>query len=100
MHEDCEDLIKQAWDSGRANSSLLDLVKQKVATCATDLNAWGSSKTHPQSEEIKRLQRQIEQLNEAELTEESKAEFLVASKNLDALLLKQEIYWAQRSRIS
>ena len=71
-----------------------------MAACATDLNAWGSSKTHPQFEEIKRLQRQIEQLNEAELTEESKVEFLVASKNLDALLLKQEIYWAQRSRIS
>ena len=71
-----------------------------MAACAMDLNAWGSSKSHPQSEEIKRLQRQIEQLNEAELTEESKAEFLVASKNLDALLLKQEIYWAQRSRIS
>ena len=35
-----------------------------------------------------------------ELTEESKVEFLVASKNLDALLIKQEIYWAQRPRIS
>ena len=35
-----------------------------------------------------------------ELTEESKAKFLVASKNLDALLLKQELYWAQRSIIS
>ena len=34
-----------------------------------------------------------------ELTEDSKAKFLVASKNLDTLLLKEEIYWAQRSRI-
>ena len=100
LHEDCEDVIKQAWESGGSGSSLLDLVKQKVAACASDLHAWGAPKTHPQAEEIKRLQRQIQQINEAEITEESKAEFLVASKNLDALLLKQEIYSAQRSRIS
>lgn len=33
-------------------------------------------------------------------TEENKAEFLVVNKELDDLLLKQEIFWAQRSRIS
>jgi len=38
-------------------------------------------------------------LNSADLTEESKAKFLVVSRNLDALLRKQEIYWTQRSRI-
>ena len=31
---------------------------------------------------------------------DSKAEFLEVSKELDDLLLKQEIFWAQRSRIS
>ena len=30
----------------------------------------------------------------------NKAEFLAASKTLDELLLKQEVYWAQRSRVS
>ena len=39
-------------------------------------------------------------LNAKEITEESKAEFLEVSKTLDDLLMKQEIYWAQRSRIS
>ena len=31
---------------------------------------------------------------------ENKAKILAASRTLDDLLLKQEIYWAQRSRIS
>lgn len=35
-----------------------------------------------------------------EITDDSKAEFLVISKELDELLMKQEIYWAQRSRVS
>ena len=35
-----------------------------------------------------------------DLTEDSRAEFLIASRSLDTLLLKQEIYWAQRARLS
>ena len=91
---DCEDVVKATWQRGGAESSGLGLVKQKVVACAMDLQAWGSSKTQLEAEEIKKLQKKIEQLNSADLTEESRAEFLMASKNLDALLHKQEIYWA------
>ena len=35
-----------------------------------------------------------------DLIEDSRAEFLMACRSLDALLLKQEIYWAQRARLS
>ena len=61
---------------------------------------WGSSKTKPETEEIKRLQKKLELLNASEMTEESKNEFLLRSKQLDDLLLKQEIFWCQRSRVS
>ena len=46
------------------------------------------------------LTKKIEKMNEEELMEESREEVLVASKKLDDLLLKQEIFWAQRSRVS
>ncbi|XP_075644932.1 uncharacterized protein LOC142615901 [Castanea sativa] len=36
----------------------------------------------------------------AKQTEENRTEFLAASKKLDDMLFKQEIYWAQRSRIA
>ena len=62
--------------------------------------AWGVSKTHPDAEEIKRLQKKIEALTIGELNEENKAEFTEVSKRLDDLLTKQEIYWHQRSRVS
>ena len=62
-----------------------------------ELLAWVSSKTHPDAEAIKKLQKQVEELSMAEQTEENRTEFLAASKKLDDILLKQEIYWAQRS---
>ena len=62
----------------------------------------GFSKTHPDTEEIKKLQKQVERLNvnANAPTEESKAEFLEVSRKLDDLLAKQEIYWHQSSRVS
>ena len=45
LFNDYEDVIKAAWEKGGAEPSGLGLVKQKVAACAMDLQAWGSSKT-------------------------------------------------------
>ena len=42
---------------------------------------------------LKGLKKKLDVMNECELTEESKIEFLCVSKQLDDLLLKQEIFW-------
>ena len=68
--------------------------------CGVGLHAWGLIRTHPDVEKIKRLQAKVEALGKGELIEDSKIVLLAASKELDDLLLKQEIYWVQRSRIS
>ena len=57
------------------------------------MNACGSSKTQAWTEEFKNLQKRVEQLLYGDQTKEAKAEFLEASKKLDGLLLKQEIYF-------
>ena len=62
--------------------------------------AWGSTKTQLEVEEIKKLQKKIEDLSMKDATNGNSASMLEASKKLDDLLLKQEIYWAQWSRIS
>ena len=72
----------------------------KIKGCGADLLAWGSAKTTPAMDKIKLLTKKIERMNEEELTEESREEVLEASKKLDDFLLKQEIFWAQRSRVS
>lgn len=74
--------------------------KEKIGYCGVKLLAWGSYRTHPNAKEIERLQKHVEELSVGVTIEESKTEFLDASKTFDDLLLKQEIYWAQRSRVN
>ena len=63
-------------------------IKQKIRVCGENLRMWGLSKTKPNAEEIKLLQKKLEVLNSEEVTKESKAEFLEVSKTLDDLLMK------------
>ena len=62
--------------------------------------AWCSSSIDPDTRAIKDLQKKLDFLNEAKPTEAAKAEYLELSKKMDELLQKQEIFWAQRSRIN
>ena len=73
---------------------------EKIRACGDDLKAWRDTRTKPEEEEIKSLQNQLDRINRADTTNESKVEYLEISKKLDDLLLKQEIYWAQRSRVA
>ena len=89
-------MLGRWWEGGESG---LASIKEKIKFCGEELQAWGSSKSEPNEVAIKTLPNQLEVLNSAEVvTEESKAEYLSVSKQLDDLLLKQEVYWAQRSR--
>ena len=93
-------VVSEAWTKEwRAQNSLVN-TKEKIQHYGAELHAWGSSRTHPDAKEIKRLQKHVEELSVGVTTVESKIEFLAASKKLDDLLLKHEIYWAQRSRVN
>ena len=100
LAEGCEEVIKNAWNKDGMGATGLELARQNIVSCAMDLQAWGASHIHPDVEEIKRLQKSIEALNSEALDKENRMEYLETSKKLDALLLKQEVYWAQRSRIN
>ena len=89
----CEDAMIEAWIKGGRGNSSLSGVRDQIQVCGVELHAWGSSKTKFETEEIKRLQKKLEVMNECELIEESRSEFLHESKQLDDLLLKQEIFW-------
>ena len=101
LWDDCERMVANSWIFGHEGAGLaMSSIKAKIENCGVDLHAWGSSKTKPDVDEIKRLQAMLESMNKREPSEEIRAEYLEASRSLDALLLKQEIFWHQCSRVS
>ena len=82
LWDDCEEVVTEAWAKGDGDSSGLRGVRDCIQTCGPKLYAWGSSKTKPKTEEIRRLQKKLELMNESELTEESRSEFLLVSNSL------------------
>lgn len=101
MRDDYEHVIQKAWSHmGNNMEPGLRRVREKIGKCGSELQAWGASHTHSDEAEIKRVQKRVEDLSMADHTMENKAEILVASRTFNDLLLKQEIYWAQRSRVS
>ena len=60
LWEDCEAAVQEAWNKWEGVSSGLPRVKEKIAGCGVELHAWGSSKTYPDIDRIKVLQRRAE----------------------------------------
>ena len=92
MWDECEEVVTDALINSGGKATGLGAIVEKIKGCGADLLAWGSSKTTPNTDEIKQLTKKIERMNKEELTEESREEVLTASKKLDDLLLKQEIF--------
>ena len=100
MWEECDAVVENAWTMHGNEGFGLSQVKQKIDACGMELKTWSAGKKNPDKEAIKQLQKRLDILNSGEITEASRDEYLPVSKTLDDLLLKQEIFWAQRSRIS
>ena len=100
LDEDCEKVVEDAWGRIECGDSPMVSVYTKIKHCKAYLHAWGSTRTNPEVAEIKRLKKVLERLNESDQNEATRSEFVAANKQLDDLLLKQEIYWAQCSRLS
>ncbi|KAL0006084.1 hypothetical protein SO802_013645 [Lithocarpus litseifolius] len=98
--DDYEDMVNEVWGSDISATHGLEFIKQKIQMCGAELLRWGLARTDLDAEEIKEIEKRLDRLNEEEVSDTSKAEYLELSKKMDELLQKQEIYWAQRSRIS
>lgn len=93
-------IVQGAWNGGGNEGVGLAKIKDKIKACRPEPKAWGIGKSNRDTEAIKQLQKRIDSMIPEEVTADSRAEYLEVSKKLDDLLLKQEVFWAQRSRIS
>ena len=100
LSSECEMVMQEAWGRAGEEGHGMASVQEKIKLCGAELLAWGSSSINPDTRAIKDLQKKLDFLNESVPTEATKAKYLELSKKMDELLQKQEIFWAQRSRIN
>ena len=101
LSSECEIVVQEAWGRAHEEGLWLASVQVKIKLCGAELLAWCSSSIDPDTRAIKDLQKKkLDFLNETEPTKAAKAEYLELSKKMDGLLQKQEIFWAQRSKIN
>ena len=86
LWNDCEFVVKEAWGKAGDSNHGLASIKDKIKLCGAELMAWRSAKTELDVVAIKELQKRLDRLNEAEITENSRAEYLKVSKRMDELL--------------
>lgn len=93
-------MVEEAWVRMGGEASPIVNIRNKINHCRAALYVWGLNRTKPKVVEIKRLKKVLERLHKGDQNEATRSEYVIASKQLDDLLLKQEIYWAQYSRLS
>ena len=60
LWDDCTKVVQEAWESSELGEMALETVRLKINGCSSELRAWGASKTHLGTKEIKALQKWIE----------------------------------------
>lgn len=55
LWDECEAIIKEAWETNRVGESALETAREKNSGCASDLKVWGATITQPGTNEIKAL---------------------------------------------
>lgn len=95
---ECREIVTSNWTD--TNQSALLSTINNIKQCADNLQVWHQSKfgslakdikvTHQRIEHLHNIQDQLEDINEIKFME----------NNLNDLLLKEEIFWKQRSRVS
>ena len=86
LMEDCEAMVKDAWDGEVAVKQGLAATMKKIQATRSVLMQWGATRTTSDEEAIKQIQKRLNQINEEEMIAVSKVEYLELNKKMDELL--------------
>ncbi|XP_060965639.1 uncharacterized protein LOC115713676 [Cannabis sativa] len=93
-------LLNSSWVNPQdLSSSPLQVFLDKQSHCLSEIRTWSKSQ-HPIRLQISRTQADLNNLlNDSQLTPNSLSQVATLQSQLDGLLLKEEVYWKQRSRV-
>ncbi|KAJ1379423.1 Endonuclease/exonuclease/phosphatase superfamily, partial [Sesbania bispinosa] len=98
-HPLCADVVEQGWkDIAKGNNPWSDFLN-RANSCRSSLQSWHREKFRKADEEIADLKRKLQQLQDEPGAGDNWAEMNAIKGKIRELRKREEIYWAQRSRI-
>ncbi|KAL9675723.1 hypothetical protein QQ045_003929 [Rhodiola kirilowii] len=95
-HKGFGEVVKGLWP-GRGNYT--GRISECLRSCAEGLEEWGRSKFGMVKENFSRLKKEITRVRKMERTEEMVEQEAKLCSELDEWLLREELFWKQRSRV-
>lgn len=93
---ECRNIIDSSWEP--INQSALLSTINNIQRCSINLTTWTQSKFGSMFKEIKEIHQQVIQLHNTQNYLDNIGELKAKEQKLNELLLKEEIFWKQRSR--
>ncbi|CAM8920955.1 unnamed protein product [Rhodiola kirilowii] len=93
-HQGFTGVVRKAWTSQSNDITL----SEKLEQCMNKLNQWSSSTFGRVKDRVRELKENIQSIKEGPRTEEMVKKEAVLSEELDEWLLREELWWRQRSR--
>lgn len=75
LWEDCESVIKGAWEKASVEATTMVVAKRKIEVCGANLLAWGSTKTHPIQRRLRDSRKRLKSLIVQTILKEIKQNF-------------------------
>ncbi|KAL0001855.1 hypothetical protein SO802_015636 [Lithocarpus litseifolius] len=94
--EGCRKVIKEAWDPLNLNPKVQ--VQDRLKCCQTNLQTWNSRVFGNVNKILKLKQNRLQQLEALDLLHELAKEIQALKKEINEVMLQEEIMWNQRSR--
>ena len=94
---ECEDIIKNNWQRTE-DSSLVSTIKN-IQNCSKHLSSWHKDKFGSLARDIKETHQELSNLQNIQDQDGLIDQIQTKEKKLNDLLLKEEVYWKQRSKV-
>ncbi|KAK9178687.1 hypothetical protein WN943_027880 [Citrus x changshan-huyou] len=99
-YEKCKEIVKHEWKdtSCWSKGNPVDLFKKKSNEALADLKLWSNNEFKGRQKKLKRLKDKLKMIREDSSHHESGDEIRKMERQIDNILLDEEIYWKQISR--